>query len=306
MKCPKIILIIVAIVGLIAWQASRKLSEDKVTIGIIQTASHPALDRAREGFIKHMREQLGEGVRFKEQNAEGSVSQAQTIAASYHANRQIKAIYAIGTLAAQAALRAEKQKPILIAAVSDPEGAGLLQNNVSGTSDKVPAQKQIELIRRTLPKATKIALLHNPAEQNSVVAIKEMSKAAKDAGLQTVEVGVQHASEVVTATRQAAKIADAILVPTDNLLVSAMPTVARVAIESKTPLFVSDPPSVENGALACLGIDYERAGRTTAEIALRVLRGETPAQIAIAYENDPALHVNAQTSQAIDVAVVKP
>lgn len=310
MKNSKKILLIVALLLPLSWLVLKRLSKDTdagtTTIGIIQTASHPALDRAREGFMDELRLHFGDKVRFKYQNAEGIVSQAQSIASSFHGNSEVNLIYAIGTLAAQAIAKVEKVKPIVIAAVSDPANAGLVhpKGNLTGTSDKIPAHKQIAMLRELLPNTKQVALLYNPAEANSVAAIREMAQAAQESGLQTIEVGVQQASEVVAVTKRATSKADAILVPADNLLVSAMSTVARIAIENKKPLFVSDPPSVERGALACLGVDYERSGRQTARIALRILQNhQRPDELEIVEETDPSLYLNQETLASLRLVV---
>jgi len=287
MKNPKILLLILALVIGSAWFVKRLAASQKELIGILQTASHPALDRARQAFASQF-----PADQIKYQNAEGLATQAQAIAANFHSDPNIRAIYVIGTPAAQAMASIEKEKPIIFAAVSDPKAAGLMQGNITGVSDKVPAHKQIVLIREMLPYAKRLALLYNPAEANSVVQIEEMKKAAQSSGIEVVLVGVASPSEVVTATQSAAQKADAILVPTDNLLVSAMVTVARVALENKKPLFVSDPPSVERGAAACLGVDYTKSGKDAAALLRLILNGAKPSDLPVITEDNPPRYMN--------------
>src|SRR5262245_6282467 len=135
----KIVVAIIGVcllLGLLAFKKSRSKSEEKIIIGILQTASHPALDRARIGFKEQILKNIP-SAQFIEQNGEGIASAAQSIAAAFHANDAVVAIFAIGTPAAQAIARVEKQKPIIFAAVTDPKAAGLLNHNVSGTSDRI-------------------------------------------------------------------------------------------------------------------------------------------------------------------------
>lgn len=305
MKVRNIVLV-AAVLLPICWLAQKRLSDQSpdntVVIGILQTASHPALDQAREGFIQEL-EKLHPGrVQFIVQNAEGIVSQAQSIAASFHGNPKVKAIYAIGTPAAQAIAKIEKEKPIFIAAVTDPVQAGLMRpnGNVCGTSDRVDAKAQIAMIRKLLPLAKTVAVLYNPGETNSVAAVAAMEEAIKEAQLEVIKTGVLQHADVKTATMAAARKSDVLLVPTDNLLVAAMSTVASLAIEAKKTLVVSDPPSVGKGALACLGVDYKNAGQVTAQIALKVLLDRKPPyEIEIATTQNPPLYINKQTLNAV-------
>jgi len=301
MKSAKIV-VLVTVVAVLCFLAFRN-APTGITIGIIQTASHPALDRARDGFKTQLSREMP-GVRFIEQNAEGIAAQAQSIAAALHANKNVVAIFAIGTLAAQAAANVEKHKPIIIAAVTDPKGAGLLQSNLTGTSDRIEAAKHVELIKQLAPSAQRVALLYTLGEANSSAAASEMKTELAARGMEAVEVGVQQASDVVTATLHAAHKAHAIWVPADNLLVSAMPTVARIARENKKALIVSDPPSVERGALACVGVDYTKAGEESAKIAAQILGSNlVPNTIAIREEQNPPIHVNRKLAQALGIEV---
>lgn len=302
MKSKIAVLVLIATVGALCFVAMRDRPSG-ITIGIIQTASHPALDRARIGFKTELARQMP-GVQFIEQNAEGIASQAQSIAAALHANKNVVAIFAIGTLAAQASAHVEKQKPIIIAAVTDPKGSGLIQSNLTGTSDRIEASKHVELIKNLVPSTQRVTLLYTLGEANSAAAVREMNLALRERDLEVVLVGVQQASDVVTATLHATQKADVIWVPSDNLLVSAMPTIARIARENKTPLIVSDPPSVERGALACVGVDYKKAGEESAKIAARILSNKlAPNTIAIREEQNPPMHINHNLAKKLGIRV---
>jgi putative ABC transport system substrate-binding protein len=163
-------------------------------------------------------------------------------------------------------------------------------------------------LRKTSPQESgsrlKVAVLYTVGEPNSAAAVAQMQQALQEAEVETVLIGIGQASEIAAATLQAAQQADAIWVPADNLVVSAMPTVARVALEQKKPLFVSDPPSVERGALACVGVDYEKAGAQSAKMAARVLKEKiVPSEIPLYEESEPPVHINPDTARALTLAV---
>ncbi len=271
--------------------------KDLITIGIIQTVSHPALDDVREGYIEHLKKNLGSKVEFVYQNAEGSISSAHSIAKSYHNNSRIKGILAIGTPVAQAMANIEKIKPIYIAAITDPQEAGLLTNNknVCGTNDMIDVGEEISIIKKIVPQAKTVAILYNPAEVNSVVMVKTIEKELKKVDLISIKMGVNSDSEVAMATTIATRKADVIITPTDNLIVAAMPQVAAIALKHKTPLFATDNPSVKRGALASRGVNYIRAGRQTAAITMQVLQGKSPKDLPIQQPRDNELVVNENT-----------
>lgn len=267
----------------------------RLTIGILQTASHPALDLAREGFIEEMRRLSGTQVDFIVQNAEGSLSSATVIASHFHAHQKIQAIYAIGTPAVQAAAKMEKRKPILIAAVSDPDSLGILHpgTNVCGTTDQVSTEAQSDLVLKLVSAVKTVAILHNPAEHNSAVMVKKMEKSLQSRGVQAVIFGVHTEGEIAGVVALAAQKAEALLIPNDNLLAAAMPLVAKEALAQKCPLIVSDIALVEKGALAAQGAEYAELGKKTAAIASRVLLlKESPEAVGIAHPTDPKTVIN--------------
>jgi len=210
---------------------------------------------------------------FVNQNAEGSLSSAQTIAKNFHVHKKIDAIYAIATPAVMASSQVEKKKPIFIAAVSDPESLGVIYSgtNVCGTTDRIDTEAQADLILKLVAHVKTVAILYNPGENNSVVTVKRMQESLEKRGLKTLSFGVHSESEIVPTVNAAARKAEAILIPTDNLLVGAMPIVAREALKNNCPLFASDLPSAAKGALVAQGADYSDLGKQTAEIAYKVL-----------------------------------
>lgn len=245
----------------------------KITVGIVQTASHPALDQAREGFMKTLRDEMGDDVAFIVQNGEGSVSQIRTIVQRFHADRSIDAIYTIGTPATQAAVAMEKEKPVFFAAVTDPTRIGLSEDNqnVTGTLDTIDVPGEIDLLVGLVPQAKTVALMFNPAEVNAIRMKEEMRQELMARHLQVIEVAISQETEARVAATRAVQVADALLAPIDTLIAMTAPCIADIAIKAGKPFFVSDSLLVEKGALAAHGVDYFSAGRETATQALEVL-----------------------------------
>lgn len=299
---------IVILGGIFLYQCLTKEEKPMMTIGILQTATHPALDQAREGFIEELSRLASGKVRFVIQNAEGSLAQAQSIAENFHAHRKIDAIYAIATPAVQAAARVEKQKPIFIAAVSDPESLGVIfpGSNVCGTTDRIDTEAQADLILKLVPTVQTVAIIYNPGENNSQVMVEQMKKSLEKRELQYTILGVNSESEIAPTIAMAARKGDVILVPADNLLVGAMPLVAREALQRKRPLIASDIPSVTKGALIAQGADYAELGKATAAIAHRVLfEGSSPEEMGVVHPACSKILINKDVLEKLQIPVSK-
>lgn len=281
MKSKKVVfLILFLLLGAFFFTRSRSRDCGKwtLTIGILQTASHPALDQARESFMAELAALSNGKISFVVQNAEGSLSQAHIIAQSFHTHMNIHAFFALGTLAAQAAVRAEKQKPIFLSAVTDPAVLGLSEkvSNVCGTTDQVDTEAQAELMSLFFPSARTVSILYNPSEHNSRVMVQRMRDSLKRRGMDSITLGVHSESEIAQTIACASRKGDLLAVPTDNLLGGAMASVAREACKRRRPLIISDTSLLSQGAFLALGVDYVDLGKQTAQLAHRVLfLGET-------------------------------
>lgn len=303
-------LLIIASIGLMGWLVFKGISkpEQGITIGILQTASHPALDQARDGFIDEMSHLSTKKVSFVVQNAEGSLTQAQTIAEKFHSSKKISAIFAIGTPAVQAAARAEKQKPIFIAAVSDPASLNIIHppTNICGTTDQINTDAQADLILRLIPKAHTVVLIFNPSENNSLVMIKKMEASLEKKGVKHHTIGCHSAGELVQVVRAACAKGDAILIPNDNFVAAHIMVVAKEAALRQCPLLASDIALVEKGAVAAQGADYKEMGQATAFLAHQVLfLGVSPEAAGIVHPTHPKTVINPAIAKSLQLEVME-
>lgn len=280
-------------------------------VGISQIVEHPSLDAARQGFIDRLTElgyTEGTDIVYDFQSAQGDLSIAFTIAEKFLADR-VDMVLAIATPTAQAAAQVIKETPILITAVTDPVTAELVESiarpgtNVTGTSDLTPVEAQLTLLKTIAPRATRVGILYNAGESNSVVQVELARKAADKLGLRLVEATASNSSEVLQAAQSLQGRVDAIYIPTDNTVVSAIEAVVSVAERAKLPLIVGEESSVEQGGLATIGINYYELGRQTGDIAHRVFQGENPAEIAIEYQENETIVVNLGAAQRMNVQI---
>ena len=180
---------------------------------------------------------------------------AQTIAEGF-VNDKKDMILAIATPTAQASFNATKEIPILITAVTDPKAAGLVGDNITGTSDATPIEKQFALLKQLLPNAKKIGIVYNLGEQNSEIQVASAKALASKFGFTIETVGVSNVNEIAQALDALLPKVDALYEPTDNLVASAMPLIAEKSIANKKAVITGEKVMVEAVWLATEGIDY--------------------------------------------------
>ncbi|WP_052209492.1 ABC transporter substrate-binding protein [Kocuria sp. ZOR0020] len=275
-------------------------------IGITQIVSHPSLDAAREGF-KSAFEEEGIEVEWDEQNAQGEQATASNIAGTF-ANDNKDLVLAIATPTAQAAAQAIQDKPIIFTAVTDPEEAGLVDSwdepggNVTGTSDMNPVKEQLELLKELDPDVKTVGIVYSSGEANSQVQVDLAKEAASELDLEIQEATVTNSSEVQQGLQSLD--VDAVYVPTDNVVVSALETVIQYGEENQLPILAAEGDSVTRGAVATYGIDYEALGKQAGEMAIRVLRdGEDPATMAVEQQSELQLFINPEAAEAQGVDI---
>ena len=251
-------------------------------IGISQYGEHASLDNCREGFLQGLAEAgLVEGTDFEVdyQNAGFDDSIATQIGQSFSAE-DVDLMVAIATPSATACYAAAEDKdiPVIFTAITDPVQAKLDSGNVTGTSDKLPVEAQLDLIRQMQPNAKTIGIIYTTSEPNSVSAIAEYQEKAPDFGFEIDAIGVTAQSEVTQAadTLISHKV-DCISNLTDNNVVGVLAAILEKTNEAGIPIYGSEVEQVKLGCVASAGIDYFELGRQTGAMAAKVLTGEASA-----------------------------
>jgi putative ABC transport system substrate-binding protein len=243
-------------------------------------------------------------VTFAYQTAQGNPATAAQIARQFVGDAPA-VIVAISTPSAQAVAAATKEIPIIFSAVTDPVAAQLAASidapggNITGVSDMAPIGDHVALIREITPEVKRLGVLYNPGEANSVSSLGAMKTAAEAAGIAIVEGPATKSADVQAAARSLVGKVDAIYVPTDNTIVSALESAVGVAIAAKLPLYAGDTDSVARGALAAVGFNYFDVGVQTASLVDRILKGEDPGTIPVVFAAGTDLQVNKATAAAI-------
>ncbi len=282
----------------IAQQMKKPTTTAKYTIGILQTASHPALDAVFEGFVEELKNRLGSEVGFVVKNIQGSIFQAHAVAQQFHANRQMQLIFAIATPAVQAVSAVEKQKSIVIAAVTDPNALEVVYptTNVCGVTDAINVAAEIDMMVQLVPSVKTIGLMYASGETNSLVMVKKMRQELEARGLLVTDFAISNESDVQVVMELACRRVDVILAPTDNMIASTISLTSAVALKYKKPFIVSDNMLVKFGPLAARGVDYRASGKQAALVAYQVLvEGKKTYELPIEQANGKEIFVNQTT-----------
>ena len=296
---------LLSIVGLMLGLTTLSMATEKeIKVGITQIVEHPSLDAARKGVEKALKEK-GKNIKIEYQSAQGDFGTAQLIAKSYASSKK-DVIVAISTPSAQAALNATKTIPIVYTAVTDGASAGLKGNNITGTSDMSPLDKQAELIKNLLPKAKKVGFIYNPSEQNSLLLLEKFKGIAKAKGLTVVEKGVSSVNDINLAIDSLLSQIDVLYIPTDNLVYSSASLVIQKANRKNIPVIASTKDIVEKGALATESIDYEKLGYQTGERVIDVLNGKNPKDIPVETLKQTTLVVNQKIAKKYNISLDNP
>ena len=274
----------------------------KYRIGITQIVSHPALDSAREGFKAAFKE-AGINAEFDEKNANGETTNSNLIANNFVSSKE-DLIFAIATNAAQSASQATNDIPVVFAAITDPQSAGILKNNVTGVSDRMDVKQQLELLKKIAPNTKNVGVIYNSSEQNSKIQVEDLKKAAKELGLNIVEKSVVQANEIPQAVDNLVREADAIYLPTDNLVASVVSLITDKATAAKKIVFGAEAAHVKGGALITQGVSYYEIGKEAGKMAIEILKnGKKPSKIKFKTMPLSEIEVNEKTLAALGISL---
>lgn len=289
-------------------------AEKSYTIGISQFAEHGSLDNCREGFLEGLKEagiEEGKNLTVEVKNADADMGTASQIAQNFVSD-EVDLICAIATPSAQSAYSAaeETEIPVVYTAVTNPIAAELATDdkkpvgNVTGTSDVLPVEAQLKMIREILPDAKTIGILYTTSEANSVYTIEEYEKLAGDYGFTIEKKGINTTADISIATEDLLGKVDCMTNLTDNTVVSSLPTILDMANEKKIPVFGSEIEQVKIGCLAAEGIDYINLGKQTGQMAAKILKGEaSAADMEFEAIEENSLYVNEKVAENLGITV---
>lgn len=283
--------------------ACGKEKEDRIKIGITQIVEHQSLDDVRQGVVDSLKaNDYGEDkVEISYKNAQGDFGTAQIIAQEFKNTSDI--VVAISTPSAQAAVNNIKDKPIFFAAITNPESAGVLAENVTGVSDRSPVKKQVELIKEILPETKKIGVVYNTSEQNSFYLTDEFKKEAEKNGYEVVIKGITNVNEIASALDTILPEIDVLYTTIDNTIASTYPLIIEKSKKANKPVIGATKNYVDQGALASEGISDYKVGYQTGEMIVRYLKGEDIKNMKFEVVREPERYINREVAKNFKIVV---
>ncbi len=282
-------------------------------VSVSQFVEHPALDAVLDGLRDYLADREVP-VNYKVHNAQANMATAGQIAVQIMGENP-DMIVAIATPTAQAVAQALRKAPhmqrtpFLFTAITDPVAAGLVRDlnrpgkNITGVSDRLPLDQHLNMVRRFFPDLKRLGLLYNAGEANSKATVAGIRAIGEKSGFTVVEATVSKSSDVYQATQSLIGKVDAVFVPTDNTVVSALESALKVCIQHQLALFCADVDSVKRGAVAAMGFDYYQHGRQTGAMAERIFKGADPGNMPVETQKALELHLNLRFARKMGVEV---
>ena len=279
------------------------------TIGITQIVDHPSLNTIREGILEGLAAKgfiQGENLTVIFENAQGNPATAVQIAQKL-AGLPLDAIVPISTPSAQPIVQQIKKTPIVFAAISDPLAAKLVSSldhpagNVTGVADTPPLQEQLDFITNCIPNLKTLGVVYNPGEVNNVSFLEKLKTLAQEKNIEVIVAAAPKSADVQAAAHSLVDKVDAIFIGNDNTVVSGLEALIKACLDAKKPLFVSDPESVNRGALAAYAYDQKQMGQQIGEMVADVLKGKKPSEIPVEKANSLKMSINPYTAEKLKV-----
>ena len=283
-----------------------------MNIGIVQLVEHDALDAANRGIIDGMAKRGfkdGVNVKFDKQNAQADQSNLHNIATRFVSNKD-KLIFAIATPAAQSVASVTKEIPFVATDLTNFEVARLVKSNkapggnVTGVSDINPVADQLALLLKLTPGAKAVGTIYNSSEINSAYQIELLREAAKAHKVDVVEATVSNVNDIQQAIASIKAKVQALYIPTDNVMASAIPALLKVTNPAKLPVVAGESGMVRAGALASIGVDYYTLGVMTGNMGADILEGKAqPATMPIQIQQATKVLINMKAAKEIGLDV---
>ena len=302
--------------GAIACPVVVRAQHSKVPrIGYLGVTSPSDRPRLLDAFRQRLRELgwvEGQNIVIDYRFAEGRLDQLPHLAADM-VRLKVDVIVSLGTQGVTAAKNATETIPIVMIAVRDPVGIGLISSlarpggNVTGVSGYAGLEsvaKQLELLKEMVPEASSVAILTNPANAYHQLAIKEVNVAAKALGVQLQLLEARDASDFDRAFAAMAKErVGALLVLSDGIFSSHRTRLADLAARSRLPAAYAVREIVEAGGFMSYGPSFLDLHRRAATFVDKILKGAKPADLPVEQPTKFELVINLKAAKALGLEV---
>jgi ABC-type uncharacterized transport system substrate-binding protein len=298
----------------VAWPLASRAAGGMYRIGILETlppdrnkANYGALLRGlhAHGYIE------GQNLQIEYRSANGQADRFPALVVDL-ISRGIDLIVTRGTPAAKSAKAATATIPIVMAAIGEPLGVGVVASlaqpggNVTGFSAFVTelSGKRVELLKETFPSIARVGFLQDMGNPVSPPQWEATLSVAKTLGLSAEVFDVRGDRDIASAfaTMRQRRV-DALLVGIDAVTQANAAAIAKLAAEQKLPTAYPAREFAEIGGLLSYGVDYSNLYYRAAGLIDKIFKGARPANLPVEQPTKLELVINLRTAKALGLEI---
>jgi putative tryptophan/tyrosine transport system substrate-binding protein len=282
----------------IGWLGVRPLSSD-TTLELFQRML------GELGYVE------GKNIAFEYRSADNKLDRLPALADEL-VRLKVDVLVTPGGTETLAAKNATRSIPIVFVGVGDPVAAGLVDSlarpggNITGLTSisAALAGKRLELLKDTIPKLIRVAVLWNPQDANSAPQWKETQLLARELGLPLYSMEVSSADKYESAFKEAIKARSAALAVTLHPLANSnQKRITDLATKSQLPAIYPRGDWIASGGLMSYGPDRDEPYRRGASMVDKILKGTKPANIPVEQPTKFEFIINLKTAKQIGLTI---
>jgi putative ABC transport system substrate-binding protein len=296
-----------------AQQAGKVARIGYLVTGSLEALEPTRVDALRQGLREHGYVE-GQNILIEYRAADGRVERLAALAAEL-ARLKVDVIVAVATPGGRAARQATTTIPIVVVAMGDPVGDGLVASlarpggNVTGSTFLGPelVPKRLELFKEALPSISRIAVLWHPgafSERTMDDMLKETEATSRTLGMLLQRAEVRSAGDLGRAFSAMLKgRADALFVFPSTMLFGERRRIVAFAAKHRLPAMFNAREFVELGGLMGYGANLTDLNRRAAIYVDRILKGSKPGDLPVEQPTKFELVINLKTAKALGLTI---
>jgi putative ABC transport system substrate-binding protein len=263
------------------------------------------------GMLRDLGYVEGKNVAFEYRFADNKLDRFPALAEEL-VRLKVDVLVTPGTPGALALKKATQTIPIVFTDVTDPVATGLVDSlarpgrNITGFTsvETALAGKRMELLKETVPKLLRVAVLWDPRNPSSIQEWKESQLAARELGLQLHSMQVSSADKYEDAFKEAIRARSGALAVSSNPLASSnQEQIAKLAARNRLPAIYVQGSFVTVGGLVSYGPDRTERYRRAAVFVDKILKGAKPAELPVEQPTKFELVINLKTAKEIGLTI---
>lgn len=266
-----------------------------VRIALVQHNTHPVFDVGVDGMVDGLAEsgfRHGETIQLRKLNPFGDSNLANAIAREVvEGGYDLVMTVTTPSILSVANANRYRRIPHVFALVADPVALNIGIHSldsldhpphITGYGSRLPVKNAFRVAREINPDLKLVGTIWNTTEVNSEVQLHDAREICKEKGIRLIEMNVDNSSGVAEAANALiSRGVEAIFIPGDITVMSAIDNVIGVAHRAGIPSFTPFPTEVEKGAMFGVGANYYEVGRRAGILAAEILNGRDPAEVPI-------------------------